>query len=722
MIAFKDYLCSMFKWTYIPLMTLLLVTSNSIVHGQRIKKGYEALSIMDYFKAKKMFSKGLKYNPEAASYGLSIVYSRDKNAFYNLDSAYHYLVMSDTLYEKAKERKRDKWALYTWTRSGIDSMKQVIGNLQYELARREHSVAGYSRFMSLHPWSDKYDRAHFIRDSLAFYAAMNDNSSSAYKSFLDTYPQSEFAPIAQDNYYNSQFFEKTEKGSVQSYIEFIEQHPDSPMRKDAEEAIFELVTAPNTIGAYELFILGYGDNPYVDQAWKEYYQLYLSDYSAARIEQFMEKYPDSPMFDEAERDLAWFDYVLLPNSKLSFYEDSGYVYGYMNADGMQIIGFDYEFTGGFNEGLAMVSKNGKYGFIDKQGRIQIPCMYEGVYDFKEGRAVVENDGKLGMIDRNNKLLLPFEYEDIGEMTEQKAYVSKGEYYGYVDVNGQLIIPEKFEEAFNFNDRLALVQVDELYGMIAPSGQFVIQAKYEDLTMLTDSLFLCSIDGRKGLLTKNGTLVIEPKYDQIGEFQDGLALVSHGDTVEYINIHGEIVLSKGYKTYPNFLLKGTFNQGAAIVVNKKGKYGRINTYGNVITEFQYDNLGFSSKFIPFQKEDLWGLMSTTNKTLISPLYESVDIASDEFIICRAEDGVGVLDPNGGVIIDFAYDEIEYLGNQIFLVEIGGEYGMYVGGQKVTEVAFDKISLFNQDFVLLVKGNMFSYFDVKKKEMINSEQGE
>lgn len=704
------------------LIIALLFGSVQSLQAQRVKKGYEALSILDYFKAKKMFSKGLKYNPEASSYGLSIVFSRNNNPFYNLDSAYRYVTMSDTLYPKAKERKRENWAVYGWTRSGIDSMMQVIGDLRYNVAYKEHSIHAYTEFMELHPWSTKFASANYKRDSLAFFNAMKDNSSTAYKAFLDAYPSSEFAEIAKDNYYNSQFFEKTDKGSVQSYVEFIEEHPASPMRRDAEEAIYKLVTKPNTLSAYELFILGYDTNPFVDQAWHEYFQLYISEYSPKRIEQFIDKYPDSPMIEEAEKELAWSDYLLLPYSVKNLYEEKGNLYGFMNSDGKEVLECKYDFAGEFNEGLAMVVMNGRYGFINKQGELKIECVYEGAYDFNEGRAVVESNGKLGMIDRNNKLLLPFEFDDIGEMSEQKAYVSKGEFYGYVDQNGELIIPEKFDEAFNYNERLALVQFEGSYGMIAPSGQFVIQPKYEELTPLTDSLVLCVVDGRKGLLTKNGTVVIEPIYDQIGEFKDGLALVSHGDTVEYINIHGEVVLSKGYRTYPNFLLKGTFNEGAAIVMNKKGKYGRINTYGNVITEFQYDNLGLSNRFIPFEKEEMWGLMNTTNKVLISPKYESIDVLGDNYILGRTEDGAGVMDPNGTKIIDFTYEEIEYLGQQVFVTESNGKYGMYLDAAMLAEPVYDKVSRFNEDFVLLVKDNMFFYFSVKKKAMINSVEGE
>ncbi len=697
-----------------------LTTCCSTAHASGISKGYEALQVKDYFKAKKLFSKGMKYNPEAASYGLSIIYSRNDNPFYNRDSAYRYIIIADTNWIHARERKKEKWAKYGWTRSGIDSMKQVISDQFFVEVKKAHSVAAYTNFMSNHPWSKHMERALAVRDSLAFFQAMQENTSSAYKDFLSTYPQSTYAPMAEDNFFNSQFYEKTEKGSLDSYLKFIDEHPNSPMLPEAERAVYKLVTDPNTLQSYELFVLGYENNRYNEQAWREYYELYISEYSCDRIKLFLEKYPQAPNREAIEQELSWCDYELLPNSIESFYEEEGRLCGFMNVDGKQIIPCKYDFVGAFREGLAVVIKEGKYGYIDKLGNEQIPCSYDGASDFREGRAVVEKDEKYGLIDRNNRLLLPFMYEDMGEMSEERVYVSKGDLYGYADLNGALVIPEKFGEAFDFFEHSAKVEEDGKYGMINRDGEYVIRPEYEDLTPITDSLILCMVDGKKGLLTRNGTVVIEPLYEQIGAFSDGLALVSHGDTVEYINIAGEVVISKGYRTYPNFLLKGEFRQGGAIVLNKKGKYGKINTYGNVVTDLQYDNLGTGSKFVPFEKEEMWGLMSASNKVLISPKYESIDLVDEQYVIARQEDSLGVLDPNGNIIIPFAFNEIEYLKDGAFMVEEDGKYALFVKEQRISEAEYDAISLFNDDFVHLIKGKDYAYYDLKRGMLIKTEQ--
>lgn len=699
------------------ILSVLFVFDNS-VHASRVSKAFEALDLKDYFKAKKLFTKGLKYSPEVSAYGLSIIYSRNDNPFYSKDSAYRYIIIADTSWARLKEKKKIKWSEYGFSRSAIDSMKQVVSNQFFREARSIHTVEAYSNFLETNPWSNKYDNALISRDSLAFFQAVEGNTAKAYKEFLNTYPHSAYAEMAQDNFFNAEFYEKTNDGSVDSYLKFIHDHPESPLRPDAENEVYKLVTQPNTLQAYELFVLGYEDNRNSERAWKEYYQLYIYDYSKERIQSYLDKYPQATNREEVEKDLIWFDYILLQNSVENNLGD--WQYGYMDGNGKQIIPPVYDFAGTFKEGLAAVVMDGKYGFINKLGKLIIPCVYDGVGEFNEGRCIVERDEKWGMIDRNNKLLLGFLYEDLGDVSDGLIYLSKGEMYGYANMNGVLVIPEKFEEAYDFYKKQAKVEEDGKYGMINSSGEYLIQPEYEELTPLTDSLLLCTLNGRKGLITRNGTTVIPPKYDQIGAFKDGLALVSHSDTVEYIDISGNVVISKGYRTFPNFLSKGEFNQGTAIVYNKKGKYGKINTYGNSVTDIEYDNLGRGSKYVPFEKKGVWGLLSSSNKVLIPAKYESIDVVDEKYIVARMMDSIGVMDFVGNLLIPFEFSEVEYLKDGVFVVRKDQFYGMYVANQLIAPLEYTGISLFNDDFVHLIKDNAYSYYDLKRAAMVETKE--
>ena len=75
------------------------MTGSNISYASGIKRGYEALLVKDYFTAKKRLLKGMKYNSSPASFGLATIYSRDDNPFYNLDSAYRYILISNSTWD-----------------------------------------------------------------------------------------------------------------------------------------------------------------------------------------------------------------------------------------------------------------------------------------------------------------------------------------------------------------------------------------------------------------------------------------------------------------------------------------------------------------------------------------------------------------------------------------------------------------------------------------------
>ena len=59
------------------LLIIFCFTKNVKAGG--LDKGFEALNIHDYFKAKQLFYKSLKKDSAAASYGLSVIYGRNNN-------------------------------------------------------------------------------------------------------------------------------------------------------------------------------------------------------------------------------------------------------------------------------------------------------------------------------------------------------------------------------------------------------------------------------------------------------------------------------------------------------------------------------------------------------------------------------------------------------------------------------------------------------------------
>ncbi len=696
------------------LLGFLFVVNVNSAMAFRIKSGYDALEQYDYFKAKNLFTKSLKSNPSAAAFGLSIIYSRNDNPFFNRDSAYRYILLADTTFEKAKLSKKERWKVYGWTRNGIDSLRQIISTQFYAAAQEEHSIPSYTEFVAKHPWAEQCEQATNTRDSLAFLNVVQENTSEAYDAFLAQYPTSRYADLAQDNFHYVHYLEFTKTDDLKAYNDYLLSFPDSPMKGSAELRVYEIATAPNTEEAYEFFVNRYPNNSYIDEAWKEFFQVYLSDYSKERIQSFLDTYPNAGNRSMIEQELLLADSLFLP------VKVNG-LFGYMNTDGVLTIKPEFQSAERFHNGLAIVGYNNAYGVIDKHGKVKIPFNFDAVSNFESGRAIVEKEEKLGMIDRNNKEILPTEYEDIGEVSEELVYFLKEEKYGYCNRMGEVVIGEHFNEAYSFSKGNALVEVDGNQAIIDTKGNYIFEPRFEKLHQLTDSLYSFSQDDLKGIISVNGKIIVEPIYDEIGTFNAGLALVASGDTVRYINQLGQVIIDKNFKTFANYLFKGEFNDGKAIVF-RKGKYGKINAKGEIVTEIEHDNLGVGEKYTPFMKKELWGLLNEANKVVIPPTYSSLDVIDNRFVVAGEEDSLGLLDLKGNKLLPFAFQDISVLKDNFVKVKQDGMYGIYKLDKLLLEINYYQIRLFNDDFVLLINEEEVDYFDLKKEQIIEVKRND
>ena len=93
-----------------PSMRMLaFIALSTLAHtalAGRLDKAFEALRTHDYFKARSLFQGQVKQHPAAAWYGLSVIAGRNDNPFYQLDSAYAFLMRADLAFDRADDRER----------------------------------------------------------------------------------------------------------------------------------------------------------------------------------------------------------------------------------------------------------------------------------------------------------------------------------------------------------------------------------------------------------------------------------------------------------------------------------------------------------------------------------------------------------------------------------------------------------------------------------------
>lgn len=689
----------------IAVIALIFTTGNTLAGS--VDKGYKALYQFDYFTAKQRFTKALKYNESPGSQGLAIIFYRTDNPFHNYDSALIYIERSIATFDMVKQRKKEKYAKYGFSKDSLYAIRQNVSARFFEKAMDTFTVLSFSRFIERHPWSIKISRATELRDSLAFFNAVNANTSKSFKYFIDNYPDSKYFELANDNYYDAQFIESTGDGSLESFSAFIQNNPGSPLREEAEKKEFEIFTEENTPESYSTFIEKYPNNPYVKEAWWRWYQLELSDYSTDVIAFFMDS-TDIPFQDELLEDRALFDETFLP-----FVQHGKF--GFINSEGRIQIQATFDYVSFFQEGLAIVSEGEKFGFTNKRGVIQIPCEFESVSEFTNGLAIVEKNGKFGMIDRNGMYVFEAIYDDLGPLSEGLSYAMAGERYGYYNIDGEMVIPHLFDDAYDFKGGIARVESNGMEGYIDEFGNYRIPAVHETLQWYQDTMLVFSDSSRYGLMSISGAVVVEPQYDWINPMKEGLAVAAIDDRLVYLDSAGIVVIDNGFGVYPNYQLKGEFNNGVAVVM-KKEKYGRINQWGKVITDFKFDNIGMGQKVFPGEKDELWGLFDTKGKTIVSVKYDGVYAASKHAFVVNKNDTLGVIDDLGNVLVPISFDAVESLKDSLFLVTSGNNVGVYRNEELLVPVRYDQIGLFNEDYLFLNKAGVLSYYDLVRGVLV------
>lgn len=254
---------------------------------------------------------------------------------------------------------------------------------------------------------------------------------------------------------------------------------------------------------------------------------------------------------------------------------NGWTYGYVDAAGKIVIGFDYEDAHPFSEGLAAARKGGLYGYINKQSHWVIKPQYAAAGQFANGLAPARQAGQYGYIDKTGRFVIAPSFTTAQPFSEGMAAVSAGGLYGYIDPSGKFIVPPKFIRAESFAEGLAVACLEESagYGYIGQDGAWLIRPQFEIAGTFGEGLAPVMNHGKYGYIDKQGRFIFDYQFEAAGSFHEKLAPVKTAGKAGYINSTGQLIIPSLYDSADSF--SGGL---AAVRLNRKSFY--INTSGEV----------------------------------------------------------------------------------------------------------------------------------------------
>lgn len=245
----------------------------------------------------------------------------------------------------------------------------------------------------------------------------------------------------------------------------------------------------------------------------------------------------------------------------------------------------------FYQGYAVMKYEGRFGLSDFEGEVVIPAAYEGVGFLSEEIPVVpvcENKRWYYLNTKIHKKIVPDDsYEYLGVISEDTAVVMKNKKYGYADTE---IVPKTelaWDFASNFKHGAAAVKRDGKWALLDASFEMITDYIYEDIAV-SESGF-CSGMERIFAKTKDGYCLLDTSGKRVGDgiYEDARP----------------------------------FETDALAAVKKNGKWGFVNTSGELVIDCQYDDArSFTQGVAAVKKKDKWGYINASNEMIIKPAFE------------------------------------------------------------------------------------------------------
>ena len=688
---------------------LLFALSITALNAAVIDKAFSALKVYNYFEAKRLFEKLMPKEPAAAAYGLSTIYSRNDNPFFDIDTAYKYVLMSDDIFQLAPLKVRTKYAKFTISQETIDSLKN-------DIYQNKNTIPDLNKFITHYVGAPQHSDAIDIRNHIAFINAKKTNTYNAYQTFISTYPKAKDVPEARELYESTFYKAYTKDKTLEEYENYLQKRPNTPFLQEVEDAIYSLSTKHGTIDEYHNFVKKHPKNRNIETAWRNIYTIYTSDYKTESLVDFKLEFPDYPYSDVVNQEIA------LSQKRLYGIRENG-KWGFADSTGKTIIACMYEWVEDFSEGVAECGLDGKAGFINKSGKEVIPFNYDEVEAFYHGMAVVVQNGKSGIINKLGKIIVPLEYDDISVFSEGFAAIAKGDKYGYIDETGKLAIPMVFSKASDFSEGFAAIEADGQSGYINTSGKIVIPCIYEWVDKFSNGIAKVKAQQKFGVITKSGTPLLSCEYDVLGEYVEDAILVVKDNKYGFADESGKLIIPIEYDYNSSYLSVLKFKNGYAIAEKNK-KQGLINKAGKYVTPKDFIRIDpFNEGLAAVKKKDKWGYIDEKIKVTIPYNYSVADeFRSGMAKVTNKNGKVGFIDKAGKTVIEFQFDEVGVFKNNWCTVAIDGKTGVIdYTGSWILPCELDALTVIENNILRLEKNAKFAYYNISEKRYVWKEQG-
>ena len=306
---------------------------------------------------------------------------------------------------------------------------------------------------------------------------------------------------------------------------------------------------------------------------------------------------------------------------------------------------DYEDKDNF---YLIFKKDNKYGIIE-DGNVIVNNEYDNIeYDSFNKLFIVKKDKNYGVLKLNGETLISCLYDDIN-IEGIYIYALKDEEQIIFSTTGEKINNSKNKSAYNVENTNYKITINDenKYGVIDENNNDIIPNEYYYIGYLGNDYFVVSDQtGKNGIVDNKGKIVLETKYDTIEklekvnlieatEINTNTITLFDTDIKEIAKMNNaKIFEGENYIRLYSSKAQKYFNSNGEEKNNKEilsqnkifsdvkdGKWGFVDSNGNVIVDYIYDDVTETNQygFAGVNKGGKWGSINENGQVIIEPTY-------------------------------------------------------------------------------------------------------
>lgn len=620
----------------IKLIILITCLWPQFLSANKISRAYRALSVFNYFEAKRLFYASIKTNQTQASYGLSIIFNRTDNPFSDIDSAAKYISI-------ALKNTNDSviFSSFIINTKSIQTLADGIALKGFNKYCKNKLVESSNHFL-VHfyfAYDSLLQSAFLIRDDCLYQKLMIYKNSDSVKLFMLNHPESKLVTEAKKLYDDFQFYEQTKLLNIHSLQYFIKYFPNNSHVNDAEMKLFSLVTDLRNKDSLYHFINKYSTSITQEEAWKFFYSLTVTNYSKDNLQNFVSEYPQYPFRGAIEKELLATENLLIP------FKNKEDKIGYIDTLGNWIISPNFDEASDFSEGLASVSKNDSCYFINKDGQRVFSSFFDEAETFKAGITIVKKNNAYCLMNRIGQIVSK-EYQEINSQSEKLFVCKDKEKYGAINDKGQVVIPFVYNKLGDFKNGFAYY-FTSYFGLLNKNNQ-QLNAQWDWVSGVdTNHIIIVSKDKKFGLINSSEQLVLTPQFDYIAVCKNGLYLIVKDNKYGFFDILDKCFVTEIDFNYNSMYDANYYTNGKYFKLVRDNDISLIDANGRFSIPFgMYTNLFFAKcDLIRIQKNNKYGFVDRKLKSVTSIEYIQATDFEDNLAIVRTEKASRIITTQG-----------------------------------------------------------------------------